>query len=312
MAAPLNDRIATLTLNPALDLATETAKLRPTEKLRCTAPQVDPGGGGINVARVVRELGGDAVAVFPEGGASGALIVELLRAAGVRCETVPIAGVTRESFSVTERETGLQYRFVLPGPGIDASAGAALIDRIAALAPAWLVLSGSFPPDLPPDFTERLGATARRVGARLILDTGTDLAAIGRATGAWLIKPNRSELEAAAGGPLADRDAVAGAARRLLRSGAARCVVVSLGADGALFVDEQSDRHVPAPAVTPVSAVGAGDSMVAALTLALARAVPIEDALRYGVAAGAAALLTPGTGLVRRADVERLAGELPR
>jgi len=308
MSAHSHDPIVTLTLNPALDLATAIERLRPTEKLRCSAPQIDPGGGGINVARVIHELGGAATAVFPIGGPSGALIVELLRTAGIACDTVPIAGVTRESFSVTERASGLQYRFVLPGPELDERACSALAGRIAALRPAWLVLSGSFPPALPLAFAGRIGAAVRAAGARLILDTGAELAAISRATGAWLVKPNRSELEAAAGTPLGSPAAIAAAARELIRQGAAQSVVVSLGPDGALFVDGGGERHLPAPAVDPVSAVGAGDAMVAALTLALARGAPIEAALRYGVAAGAAALLTPGTRLVRRADVERLAG----
>jgi hypothetical protein len=108
--------IVTLTMNPALDMATATEIVTPTEKLRCGEPRYDPGGGGINVARAVRLLGGEARAIFPNGGMSGETLCGLLKKVDVPHTPVPISGITRESFAVVERRTGKQYRFLLPGP----------------------------------------------------------------------------------------------------------------------------------------------------------------------------------------------------
>ncbi|MEI9928459.1 MAG: PfkB family carbohydrate kinase [Sphingomonas sp.] len=113
--------IATLTMNPALDVSTSIDALRPTHKLRCAAPRFDPGGGGINVAQLIHALGGEVIAVFPSGGPTGATLEALLRDRGPAIAPIPIAGTTRESLTVDERQTGLQYRFVLPGPELAAS-----------------------------------------------------------------------------------------------------------------------------------------------------------------------------------------------
>src|SRR4051812_43482148 len=139
--------IATLTLNPALDIATGTDTVRPTHKLRCTEPQSEPGGGGINVARVLHALGGDVTAIFPCGGSSGALFEKLLRETGVPIAPVPIAGTTRESFTVDEAKTGDQYRFVLPGPMLGEDEIARLLDAIGGVEgpPSHVVASGSLP-----------------------------------------------------------------------------------------------------------------------------------------------------------------------
>ncbi|WP_424753129.1 1-phosphofructokinase family hexose kinase, partial [Klebsiella pneumoniae] len=139
--------IATLTLNPALDVTTCTEKVRPGHKLRCTAPRFDPGGGGINVARVVTHLGGRAMAVFPSGGPTGATIVSLLEEQRVPILPVPIAGATRQSFTVDEGRPGDQYRFVLPGPELRADELARLLDALFGVADVdHVVVSGSLPP----------------------------------------------------------------------------------------------------------------------------------------------------------------------
>src|SRR5512143_3270454 len=139
--------IVTLTMNPALDIATATDTVVPTHKLRCEAPRYDPGGGGINVARAVHALGGDALAIFPAGGAAGETITRLLRAEGVPYEAVPIAGFTRESLAVEERRSGLQFRFILPGPELGTADQQRCLDRLAAAASqaAYVVASGSLP-----------------------------------------------------------------------------------------------------------------------------------------------------------------------
>ncbi|UZK66016.1 1-phosphofructokinase family hexose kinase [Sphingomonas sp. M1-B02] len=300
--------IATLTLNPALDVSTETAEVRPTHKLRCSAPRYEPGGGGINVARVVHALGGAVTAVYPSGGPTGAMLDSLLRAAGVPIVPVPIAGITRESFTVDEGGSGVQHRFVMPGPRLDAEELARLMDALTGLAgpPAYMVASGSLPPTCDPAIFHALSDLTRRIGARLVIDTSGAALAACEGSGAYLIKPSLREVEDLVGRALTTEADECAAGRELLARGFAEVVVISLAERGALLVSEDTELRMAAIDVPVGSAVGAGDSMVGAMTLALAHGKTLEDTLRYGIAAGAAALITPGSELARRDDVERL------
>ncbi|WP_448661426.1 1-phosphofructokinase family hexose kinase [Sphingomonas sp. CJ20] len=303
--------IATLTLNPALDVTTDTDHVRPTHKLRCTPPGFEPGGGGINVARVVHALGGDVTAVFPCGGPAGAMIAELLAAAGVPAEVIAIPGATRESFTVNDLQSGEQFRFVLPGPPLDADAQAAVLARLRALPGpiAYIVASGSLPPGCDGTILATLAAQCRADGVRLVIDTSGPALAGCEGARAYLLKPSLREVEDLLGRTLDSEDAEVAAAREMRARGFAEVIVVSLAERGALMVADGVALRVPAVPVPPGSAVGAGDAMTAAITLALARGQHLEDALLFGVAAGAAALMTPGTELARRADVERLYAE---
>ena len=298
--------IVTLTLNPALDIATSTDRVRPTHKLRCAEPRREPGGGGINVARVVQALGGEVTAIFPCGGAAGATIEKLLRDSGVPVAPVPIAGATRESFTVDETDTGEQYRFVLPGPTLGDGEVEQLLEAVAGIGAAYVVVSGSLPPGCDPKIFHRLCALCSRSGARLVIDTsGKALTALEGGC-AYLIKPSLRELQELVGREFASEAEECAAARELVARGFAEVVVVSLAERGALLVTEGIELRLPAIEVPNGSAVGAGDSMVAALTLALAQGEHLEEALLYGIAAGAAALTAPGNELARREDVERL------
>lgn len=299
--------IATLTLNPALDVTTCTEKVRPQHKLRCAPPRFDPGGGGINVARVVTHLGGQAVAVFPSGGPAGATIVQLLEDQQVPIVAVPIAGATRESFTVDEGRPGDQYRFVLPGPELSDTEQAALLDALFAVPDVGhVVVSGSLPPGCDPAILKRIGARCREAGVKLVIDTSGPALAACEGAGAWLIKPSLREVADLLGREIISEDDEMAAAREMRDRGFAEIVVVSLAERGALLVGEGRELRVPAIPVEARGTVGAGDSMVAAITLASAEGKGIEDALRYGIAAGAATLMTPATELARREDVERL------
>lgn len=302
-------RIATLTLNPAMDLAVCTPRVVATEKLRCSAPRHDPGGGGINVARVVSTLGGDALAVYPAGGPFGEMLRRALDAIGLAHLPVAISGDTRESFTVDEQASGLQYRFVLPGPRLSEQERLGCLAALRGLhpAPAYLVVSGSFTPGIEPSFFDELLALAGQVGARLVVDlSGEPLAYAARRGGAYLIKPSLNELASLIGRmPESEREQE-GALRELIGAGAAEVIVLSLGAAGALYASGDRLERIAAPSVPMVSAVGAGDSMLGAVVLALAQGRELGDAVRYGVAAGAATVMRPGTQLCLREDVERL------
>ena len=305
--------LVTLTLNPALDLATTTDRVAPTHKLRCSPAQRFAGGGGINVARVLHRLGADVQAWALAGGAAGAQVAQLLAAEGVATAIQPIAGDTRENFSVVETSTGQEFRFVLPGPTLQAAEWQSCLDALAAptSAPRWLIASGSLPPGVPDNFYARLAPLARARGTRLVVDSsGLPLAAALQA-GVALVKPSLRELREVLQQPLASAKEWRAAAQALVHAGQADMVALSVGEQGAVLATREGVWQAPAlnvPAATGTT--GAGDCFVAALVWALDRGDAPPEALRWAVAAGAAALLTPGTALAQAADVHRLQREV--
>jgi 6-phosphofructokinase 2 len=302
------DAIATLTLNPALDISAATDRMIPGEKLRCTPPRYDPGGGGVNVARAVRLLGGEAVAVFPVGGPTGVKLEQLLKEEEVAYRRLAIAGTTRESFAVDELRTGLQFRFVMPGPCLTAIEQERCLEEISSLEPkpAYIVGSGSLPPGVPPDFYARLAERTKRLGARLIVDTsGEALRQAGRG-GVYLLKPSLRELQELVGREINDERSQEIAARELIKEARCEIVVLSLGAAGALLATADGFRRFAPIEATVKSTVGAGDSMVAGIVFSLANGCSIEESVCFGMAAGTAAAMRPGTQLCRREDAERL------
>ncbi|WP_218021081.1 1-phosphofructokinase family hexose kinase [Nocardia crassostreae] len=288
--------IVTLTMNPAIDIATGVERVRPTDKMRCTPPRFDPGGGGINVARAVAALGAPVTAVFPSGGPAGVLLEDLVRVTGVPTRTIPVATQTRQNIAVTEDASGDQYRFVFPGARLTAPEQHRCLAEVERLAAGceYLVASGSLPPGVPAHFYQTLADLAADLGVRLILDTsGAALRAV--RGGVYLMKPSVRELADLVGGPLpAPADRIA-AARRLIDTGVSEIVVVSLGAEGALAVRAGGAQRFEAIEVTVRSGIGAGDAMVGGMTVGLSRGLPLDDAVRLGIASATAALGTPGT-----------------
>ena len=302
----MSSSVATLTLNPTIDLASEAETVHPMRKIRTQGERQDPGGGGVNVARVVRELGGETLAIILAGGVTGRFLEELLEEGGVPHRTIPIAGRTRISHTVLERKTGLEYRFVAEGPTVSGPEWEAAL-AAADLREGWLVASGSLPPGVPADFYARLAAQASRQGLRCVLDTSGE--ALKRALqqgGLELVKPSLGEFEALMGRSLREPAAQEAAAMELVRAGGARMVAVTLGGDGALLATAAGTLRLPALGVVVRGAVGAGDSFLAAMTLALARGDAPTDAFAWGVAAGAAAVSNPGTAHPGRAEVGAL------
>jgi 6-phosphofructokinase 2 len=300
--------VVTLTLGPALDCTTTTDRVRPTRKLRCEAPHYDAGGGGINVARLLHALGKDAVALFPAGGWTGKAFEDLVRSSGTSYRAIPISSATRQSFCVNERGTGLQFRFVLPGATLTGIEQQACVDALAAAARGaqFVILSGSLPTGVPLAMISRVADRVRATGARLIVDTSGDALRAALRTDAYLIKPDLEELEELAGRPLViDADQVE-AARELQSTSGATILLVSLAERGALIVTRDDAVRLPAFSVTPAGGSGAGDSMVAGLTCGLIEGLGIENAVRLGMAAGAAALMAPGTALAEPTLIRRL------
>ena len=300
--------IVTFTINPAIDISTSVAVVRPAHKLRCAAPRRDPGGGGINVARVVTRFGADVLAVFTVGGPIGEHLKELVAREGIRSLTIPIRADTREDLAVVETETGQQYRFVLPGPALAETEWRACLDALASpdLEPRFLVASGSLPPGVPDDFYAQLATTMRGSDVKLIVDTSGLPLQRALEAGVYLIKPNLREMRELLGAPMdREHDCIA-ACRRLIKEGRAEVIALTLGHYGAMLVTRDVALRADPVPIKPVSTVGAGDSFLGALVARLAAGRDMEDAFRYAVAAGSAALLAHGTELARRDDVERL------
>jgi 6-phosphofructokinase 2 len=298
----------TLTINPAIDIATSVERVVPLHKLRCATVRRDPGGGGINVARVVHRLGVDAVAIYPAGGPIGELLHRLVEGEDVRSTVVPISGETREDFTVTEGTSGQQYRFVLPGAPMSEREWRQCLEALSAAArpPAFIVGSGSLPPGVPEDFYARVAGIAKDKRTRMVLDTaGRPLAAALR-HGVYLVKPNLRELQELVQQPVSSPADWVKAARTLVENGSAEIVALTLGHQGALLVTAETAVRARAPDIQAVSAVGAGDSFLGGMVWGLASGHSLVDAFRYGVAAGTAAVLNSGTELCHPDDVRRL------
>lgn len=303
--------IATLTLNPAVDLSASVDRIEPEIKMRCADPQRDPGGGGINVARVMRRDGREVRAIFPAGGTTGKLLQTLVERENIDALVIEHEGETRESFTVFERQSGREFRFVLPGPELEERTWGALLGAMTGLGTmSFIVASGSLPPGAPKDCYAQVARVARDLGARLAVDTsGPALKAVIEEK-PFLIKPNLQELRELTGSPLAGEEDWRNAARELVEQGRVGMVALTLGEHGALLATREGVWRAQAPKVKLVSTVGAGDSFLAMLVCGLSAGMAVEDALRQGVAAGTAALLSPGTDLCRPADIERLLPEI--
>ncbi len=184
--------IVTLTPNPAIDVSTTTDRLSRPENSGAQRKCVILGGGGINVARVIKRLGHDPIAVYPIGGTNGALLQHLVAHEGVGRQTWRVAAETREDFFITETSSGQPYRFILPGSSLDPAEWQEGLDFIARLNPfpRFVVASGSLPSGIPHDFYVRVSRIAKQRGARMILYTSGPPLAMAVAEGLDMIKPN--------------------------------------------------------------------------------------------------------------------------
>ncbi len=304
--------ILTLTMNPAVDICAAVERIFPGHKLRCRLVRRDAGGGGINVARVIRRLGGDPVAVFPAGGPTGQLLERLVADEGVSRVVVPIAGDTREDFTIDENATADQYRFVLPGPLLTHAEERACLEAVDRELGAGkiLVASGSLPPSVEPAFYRQVAEKAHACGTKFVLDSSGVALKAALGIGVHLIKPSLREFEQLAGKPIPDENARLAAARNLIAQRRCEQVALSLGEDGALLVGADFAIRASAPRVEAASTVGAGDSFLGALVWAMARQDTPQETLRFAVAAGSAAMLSRGTGLCSVQNIERLARQV--
>jgi len=295
-------KILTITLNPAIDLSTSVEAVVAGPKLYCKPPRIDPGGGGVNVARTIQKLGGQATALLAVAGARGDQILELLTVEDVPVIPVRVHGETRQSLAVTDESSGAQYRFSLPGETLTAAEAERLLAAIANAASkgCHVVLSGGVPPGLGDDFPAKIQRVIAPFTDQLIVDTS-------KAPLAWLmanpiaplllLRVDQKEAAQAAHHAMETIEDSLAFASALVAQGVAKMVVTGRGAEGSVMVTERARYHCKAPRVPVRSKVGAGDAFVGAMTMALARGEPAEQALVWGVAASSATVCTEGTAL---------------
>ena len=265
------------------------------------------------MARVATRLGVKAQAMFFAGGEAGRALEASVREEGVEVITCPVGEPTRQCFTIDERSSGRQFRFILPGASVSAAERDQLIELVGrhARGHRHVVISGSMPEGTDDEFLGVLVRCARGRGAEVVVDTSGPALLVAARLGALLLKPSQRELGAAVGRPLTTTADISAAAHQLLSMAGGRAVVVSRGATGALLVRPgEPDVAIAAPPVESLSVIGAGDSMVAAIVVAIERGYGLPDAVRYGVAAGSATVARRGSTLCRADDVERLHREM--
>jgi 1-phosphofructokinase family hexose kinase len=302
--------IYTVTLNPAVDKELVVPALEMDTVLRTQAINIDYGGKGFNVSRMLDALGSPSVALGFAGGHNGELLEDGLQSLGIETDFVWVDGETRTNVSIVTAIPSHYIKVNEPGPVISMEAREALKEKVRTLAKAgdWWVLAGSLPPGLPPTIYAELVEAIQRTGARVILDTSGEALRWGCSGRPFLAKPNDLEIQQLTGLPVGSAEEIATAAKAV-QNGDIAHVVVSLGKEGALLVDKESVWQATSPIIEERNPIGAGDSMVGGLVWGLSEGLSVPEALRWGIACGAATASLSGTTVGSRQLVEDL---LPR
>jgi 6-phosphofructokinase 2 len=303
-------------MNPSLDKSASANQVMPGRKLRCDHPSIEPGGGGINVSRAILRLGGKSMAYFTMGGFFGQMFTDILQQEEIEHHPFKIKENTRLNLTIFEKDSGQQYRFGMPGPEMSEhewkNCFESIQEHIKEGNYEYFVVSGSLPRNVPSDFYRRLAHTAKDAGIKMIVDTSGDALIEVAKEGVYLLKPNMREVAQLADHEIENETQLQEVTQTIVEKGQAQVVIVSLGAAGALLVSKERVEQIKAPTVKIRSRIGAGDSMVAGLVLALASGKTLYHAACFGVAAGSAAVMTSGTELCRRKDTEQLFKQIIR
>lgn len=236
------------------------------------------------------------------------MLEELLKKEGLDMESIHTESTTRENLVMVETSTNQQFRFGFPGEMITAEEQQKILDFADHLHPFpdYVVISGSLPSEVQPQFMSLLINKYKLKGSRVVVDTSGESLKAAVEEGVFLLKPNVGELASLVGrNALEDAD-VDTAARHIISQGKASLIIVSLGARGAILYSKKEKLQMAPPVVKVRSTVGAGDSMVAGIVSVLVRQGPLEEILRMGIACGSATTMAEGSALFAKKDVERL------
>lgn len=305
-------KIVTLTINPTIDINSKANRVIPERKLRCDLPSYEPGGGGLNVSRAIKKLGGESLALFSSGGTHGELLEKLIKKENIEYTAVPIKEMIRESITISEESSDQQYRFVMPGPALSEPEWKSFITGIKNLKekPEFIVLSGSLPRNVPDNFYALIAKLGKELNVKVIVDTNKQPLCHAVEEGVYLIKPNMNEINDLTKKNIETEAEIIEFAEKMINRNKLNVIVVSLGAAGALLITKEEVKHIMSPTVPIKSKVGAGDSMTAGIVLSLSRGNNLFESVCFGVAAGASAVMTPGTELCNKDDTERLYKQL--
>ena len=300
-------KIVTITLNPSIDKSISVPSLIADQKLKCNNVQFEPGGGGINISRVIQHLGGKSDAFFLAGGNFGNFFIELIKTKKIDFQPFRIKNETRESIILFDESNSNQYLLNVEGPIITNKESNAFLKSISKLKQVdYLVVSGSLPKGISNDYFVQLAKTANKIGAKFILDTSGEPLKMALNERVYLIKPNLKEMGLLFGIEKIELAVAKEKAIELVQSKKCEIVVVSLGPNGALVVTKDFAEHFQVPKVKKISTVGAGDSMVAGIVLKLSEGRTIQEAVKYGLACGSATTMNPGGILCSKKDVDML------
>ncbi len=309
-------QVVAVALNPALDHTIEVEHLQTGAVNRALRMQVDVGGKGFNVASCLADFGIPSAVTGQIGSDNAALFETLFRAKAIDNQCLYLDGLTRINTKLVDRASGETTDINMPGPALSEDAIHALRERLLAHLETllththntWVVLAGSLPPQWPSDTYQNLIAHVHRLGAKVLLDASGPALAAGVAAAPDIIKPNRAELAELVGQPLHDTPAIVAAARALLaRPNGPQTVVVSMGGDGALFVNRQEALLAQPLPTALISTVGAGDAMVAGIVAAQIAGLALPDCARLASAFSAAKLARLGPHLPAPETVRALA-----
>ncbi|NPA15824.1 MAG: 1-phosphofructokinase [Deferribacteres bacterium] len=306
--------IATVTLNPSLDHNIEVEELKIDDVTRMLNSKLDPGGKGINVSRIINTLGGPTVAYGFIAGKEGGQLSLFLAEEGILNSFIAVEGRTRINVIITERKTGKQTRINAEGPRVEIEDLERLKERITRLgggicSVSFMVFAGSLPPGLPKTTYRDLIEEIKELGIKVVLDTDGEPLKQGVKAKPFMIKPNTYELQRLVDREIKTESDVLDAAERLLSDGI-ELVAVTRGGKSAFLVTKDFIYRCQPPKIKVISAVGSGDAFIGAFLLALYRGHGYPEAFKWGIAAGAATALVPGTGLMRKEDFEELLKEV--
>lgn len=304
--------IITLTFNPSIDYILQVPEIRMEDTLRAREAYYQPGGKGIHVSRMLTRLGVENTAWAFCGGETGNWLLSYLDEERIQHDFIRTAGQTRINMILTETATHKQLRVSSPGDPVTNTEQHILLDRIRNLPgnTCWLVLGGSLPAGISPDFVREVIQTAKAQDVCCVLDADGDVLKQGLQAGPDLIKPNQYELERLVGHPVRTVEETVAASRQVIEQYGVRFVVTSAAEAGAVLVSREAVYSGKAPKVDVISKVGAGDCMVAGLVKGLSEKVSPDEMLRMGIASGTSAVLMPPDELGQRIDYDALLSQV--
>ncbi|SHO52413.1 1-phosphofructokinase [Desulfopila aestuarii] len=303
--------IFTVTLNPAVDREMTVDAISFDTVLRATDWQVDCGGKGFNVARMLKSLGISSVALGFAAGKSGEMLNDKLRSLDIETDFIWVKGETRTNVSIVSSENGQYVKVNEPGPSISDTDLAQLAQKIGDRAQAgdWWVLAGSLPPGVPPTYYSKLITIIQAAGAKVFLDTSGEALRQNCAARPLLVKPNDEEAHELTGLPVSTKAEIASVGTAISSMGPVS-VIISLGKEGAVLVNDGKAWMAVSPEIVAANPIGAGDSMVAGVVWGLSQGDSMQDALCKGIACGAATASQKGTSVGSLEQVKQLLAEV--